>query len=435
MIQNNDLDVSEFIKISNAGVTVATFVQIREALIRRYKAAYGDDIDLSTATADGVFIYDLSLIMNNILQSFKNITNNLDINIASGKYLDNLCALANIQRKKATKSRVSINITNNGSTSSDSFNIKGLQVVDSSTKTWSNTTAIPSIDAGKTISIMFECDSLGQVEAPANSIYQTVDGSYPYLIISQPNDAIVGELEESDSDLRDRRSQSAGADGTTVLDSLVGSLLEVSKIRDVYIYNNTNEVNKSMPDGTMVPLHGIYIVIRYEEGIEFEKNSDGKIKDDTTGEIILNKITPGISTTPTADTTSGENISCEIDQTFLGTKIDLSTLEFNWKKAIPVKPTITISLTKYDNWSDSEETAVKESLINYLNSLSLSTDLYEQQLEVKIAQMDPLLLGKPTYRVDKITIDGSSNRIYTNRNTYYNYSANNIIIQDTTSSN
>ena len=85
MFTNTDVDISEFIKITSAGVQIANFPQIRAALIERYKSVYGDDIDLSTASADGVFVNDLALIINNILQTIKTVYSNLDVETASGE--------------------------------------------------------------------------------------------------------------------------------------------------------------------------------------------------------------------------------------------------------------------------------------------------------------------------------------------------------------
>ena len=56
------MNISNFITFTAGGLQIASFVEIREALIARYKEVYGTDIDLSTGTADGVFVNDLALI-------------------------------------------------------------------------------------------------------------------------------------------------------------------------------------------------------------------------------------------------------------------------------------------------------------------------------------------------------------------------------------
>ena len=108
--------ITDFIRFTNAGVDIASFTQIRDAITTRYKEVYVQDIDLTVTptNADGIFVNDLSLMVNNILQSIKTMYANLDVNTASGVYLDNLCRLSNIVRKHATPSNVYNTVKNIG---------------------------------------------------------------------------------------------------------------------------------------------------------------------------------------------------------------------------------------------------------------------------------------------------------------------------------
>ena len=93
------------ITITNAGFEVASYPEIREALVQRMKEIYGSDIDVSTGSADGIWIESLSLVINNILQSFLQLNANLNPDTATGIYLDVLSSLTNVIRKRATKSK------------------------------------------------------------------------------------------------------------------------------------------------------------------------------------------------------------------------------------------------------------------------------------------------------------------------------------------
>ena len=134
MLQNYEVDITDFIKITSAGVQIANFPQIRAALIERYKSVYGDDIDLSTASADGIFVNDLALIINNICMSIQTFYGNMDVDNASGIYLDNLCKLSNITRKPATYSNASLTLTNENNFEVDVTN--GMIFVDKSGTEW-----------------------------------------------------------------------------------------------------------------------------------------------------------------------------------------------------------------------------------------------------------------------------------------------------------
>ena len=422
MLQNYDIDIQNFIKFTSSGVEIASFVQIRDALISKYKDVYGDDIDLSTGTADGVFVNNIALMINNILQTFKTYYSNLDVNTASGVYLDNLCALANIQRKPATHSNVSINVKNldttndyeNGSVD----NYEAISFVDKAGTEWIYDGYL-HLDPEETKSIQVVCEDLGPVEAPGDSvdgngwIYQTLEVSN--LSVKQYGDANLGEEIESDSALRARRAQSSGADGTTVLDSLIGSLLEISGIRDVRIYsNNTNNPldTHTAKDGTTVDDHDVYLILRYNEGIEVDEN--------VIGTLIYEKMTPGISSIQTGDSTYGEqksyNYVPEAD-----TSLSLFSTIAYWKKAIAIHPTITVTLNIFNYFTTEEVPVIGNELINYLNSLQISKDLTEQDVLIQTSYADPLFLNKTTYTVDSVTITGAVSGTYTNPDTYYNY--------------
>ena len=71
----------------------------------------------------------------------------------------------------------------------------------------------------------------------------------------QEKDADIGSPEESDTELRARRNQSGGAAGVTVLESLLGALLNVVGIEDVKIYNNNTNAATTSADETTVDAH------------------------------------------------------------------------------------------------------------------------------------------------------------------------------------
>ena len=413
MFTQNDVDISNFIQFTKGGIKIASFVEVRESLINKYKEVYGSDIDLSTASADGVFVNNLALIINNILQSFKSLYQNLDVNYASGIYLDTLCSLSNVTRKPASNSTASLNITNQGSAR---FNQTYVPFVDGNGTEWVYNGNI-NLGPGESTSIVVKCTEIGPVKAPINFINKTLQ--LTDLLVEQPKEALVGESRETDANLRARRAQSSGADGTTVLESLAGSLLEISGIRDVKIYNHQSSADndKSKDNTTLLP-HSIYVILRYNENLT--------INDETIADIIYQKLTPGILTTPCSNTSY--NIAYDYHPSTLSSVVTLYDSIVNWKKAPSVHPTITISLTKQSSYDVSEEDIIKENLIEYLNNLPLSTDLTNNMLISEVSSYDPLFLSQSTYIINSISITGSSNNVYTNPDAYYKYSDADIVI-------
>lgn len=404
MFTNTDVDISEFIKITSAGVQIANFPQIRSALIDRYKSVYGNDIDLSTASADGVFINDLALIINNLCMSIQTFYANMDVDNASGVYLDALCKLANVTRKSATKSNASLQLINKGDAVYELT--KGTVFVDKAGTEWIYTGSTITLPANQTnaTTITVECSIAGPVKAEAGWIDQTLLVSN--IDVSQLDAANIGSEEESDNDLRDRRNQSAGAQGTTVLDSLIGSLLQISGIDDVLIYNATGSA-KDAADGTIVAAHSIYVILRQQAGVT--------IDDSIIGKLIYEKLTPGISTTYTR---KDESHSYKYVPEVFGSKVETFDQYVYWKKAVPTHEDIAIEITPLDYFSTNELRTVFENICSYLNNLSISTQIDEQQLLIQTVYADPQFKSRPTYIVKDVVATNTANL-----DTYFDYKA------------
>lgn len=398
-------DIKDFVRFDSSGVNVANFTEIRSALIEKYKEAYGSDIDLSTSSADGVFVNNLSLIMNNVLQTMLTLYSNLDVENATGKYLDTLCNLSNITRKEATASTVSLQITNIGTDTLS--NIDRLTFIDKSGVAWIFTTDDPiSIARNETKEITAECEQLGPIEAPVGFISGMIQ-NYP-LQINQKEAAIVGQDVETDDELRARRSKALGGNSSTVLESLVGSLINVSGIKDVHIYNNNNSSKYTAKDSTNILAHSIYCILRIDEGIS--------VSEETIGNIIHSKLTPGVRTQEMGTTTTGEAKSYTFVEKAYNTSIAESAQTISWKQAKPINPTITIEIKTYDYFTTDEINTIGNKVITYLNKLSISEDLDKNKILIEAVQADPKFKGNLTYYVNSVTIEDS-----TNPDTYYNY--------------
>ncbi|MCI6089747.1 MAG: baseplate J/gp47 family protein [Solobacterium sp.] len=403
-------DIKDFVRFDASGVNVANFTEIRSEIIKRYKEAYGSDIDLSTSSADGVFVNNLSLIMNNILQTMLTLYSNLDVENASGKYLDTLCNLSNIIRKEATPSSVSLQITNVGSDTLT--NIDRLTFIDKSGVAWIYTTENPlSIARNETKEISAICEQPGPTEAPVGFIAGMMQ-NYPLQIIQKEN-AIVGRDAETDDELRARRSKSLGGSSLTILESLIGSLMTISGINDVHIYNNNENKTKTAKDGTVIDSHSVYCILRLDGTVN--------VSDETIGSIIHSKLTPGVRTTPLNETVgnTGKARSYTFVEKSYNTAIAESNQLIYWKEAVPIAPQIGIKISTYDFFTADEINTIGNRVISYLNKLPLSENLDKNKILIEAVQADPKFKGNLTYYVNSVTVDTSTYE--SNPDTYYHY--------------
>ncbi len=401
------------------GVVVADYQQVRATLVEQFKNIYGSDIDLSTSSADGIYIETLSLIINNILQTVKSMYANLDTRTATGKFLDILCALTNVTRKPATKSTVYVTIK--GLSANESF-LAGNQLVllDKNGTTW---TCEPFIaDENGEATVLAKCDEFGPVKAEVGWIYTTVQ-MLAGVTITMQSDAIPGTWRESDAQLRARRDSVLSMRSTSVLEGIVASLLNVSGIIDVQIYNNDTLSAITAKDGTSIPRNAIYIVLR--------KNLNIAIADSVLGSIIYEKKTPGIHTTETTALTTGFNKTYNYP-----TSLNI-TQKVAWKECVPISPAIRIEVTPKNYFVSGSEpnstgNVIANKVINYLNNLRVSQDIDFLELQSVVLFADPKYRGVSTYSLVDLKIDDLA-QSYVNPDTYFNYS--NVDISGTSPDN
>lgn len=386
-IQNEDMNVSDFISITANGLHKASFTEIRSAIITRYQNAYGTDIDLSTGSADGVFVNDLALIINNILRVMCDYATNLDINSANGAYLDALCALNNVFRRAATYSNATLQVTN---TQNEIATFTDLQFVDKSGNIWIAEGEL-EFAANETKTVYVRSTVAGPIAAPTGWIYQTVP--ITYLTVVQANEANVGSDAESDAQLRERRLNSSAAEGVTTLGALDGALRNISGIEDVKIYNNNSDSSISANDGTSISAHSIYIILKQQDGIT--------IDDELIGSTIHNKLTPGIPTCESSGT-AGTSKSYLPQQMFYNTAIEETDATVYWKVATGQHSTLTVNLhiTTYQAQQLLNSTALNkigQAILDYLTSLPVGQDAPIENMKSAALSAAPLYNGWYTF--------------------------------------
>lgn len=437
MIFNSEVNFGDLVKMTKNGVVVATFPKILSMLKKRYREVYGSDINVDSTTADGIWLHDISLLINNILQTMQMLYANLDVNSATGVYLENICKLANVSRKSATPSRAEVTITNIGN--SPISTTKGIVCLDREGREWSTEKNI-TLDSNESVVLTLTCNDVGEIKAVAGSIYQVINTESNMLFsVYQGRDAIVGTNAESDADLRARKNQSNSPIGVTILESLQGALLEQTGVRDSIILNNCTEqdwtehtdTSGDTPittydykgyDGTTIGAHSIYVVLRtIDDMSEDLKNA--------IGEVIYNKMTPGIATSiPGYDNdgtwvnpTGGTKVEVDYFPSIYGVTYEGFDVSIYWKKARPIGPTISVTLSPKSYYTPDERQEIAENFMSYLNSLPLNTDLVVDELKLKVMELDPTFKGVNTYSVNSLTIASAVDGVYSNPLTYYEY--------------
>lgn len=423
------VDWRSIIKLSSTGLYVANYNEIRNAVTNAFKTIYGDDIDTSTGTADGIYIDMYCLIINNILQAYKTTYCNLNVDQAQGKYLELLCALSNVFRKQATKSTAILTCTLNETTEyKPEEGTSTFSVIDANGLVWTHSKDINNrlvFQPNVPLNVIVECELTGPQSAPAGSITKLVNNEVDMTIV-QENAAYLGEYTETDSTLRARRNQSLGAKGTTVLESLIGALLASTCIKDVKLYNNASGDVITAKDGQTIAEHAIYVCLRYSATALSSVDSYAS----EIGSIIYNKLTPGVLTQECTKCSNGVASVYDNPVTSRITGQTLSSHQYvYWKRCTAVHPQIVVNLIVNSHYTAQTGIQIKTKLCEYLNALSIGENITADDLKFRIPYYDSNYRGISTFIITSVTINGSSS--YINADTYYDFTNDNITINIT----
>lgn len=398
---DNEINWNELIKFTVDGIYVADFQQIKASVTKRFKEIYGEDIDLATTSADGIYVQTLCLIINNILQSFKQFYSQLDVDTASGIFLDSLCALSNVVRQPESYSTAKVKLTYNGN---EPYTTNEISLLDKNGNIWkySSNESITFEPDNLSMILVFTCTIPGPVRADKGWIDKLVENNVE-MSIEQQEDADIGEYQESDDELKRRRNSSLSSTGMTLLDTLAGSLLQLPAIEDVLIYNNdSNSVVKSQ-DNTSIGIHDTYIVIRRQPNINIDNN---KI-----GQTIYEKMTPGIRTTKFNDSTyptTGVQRSYQYVSSSLGIPVENQLVQnVYWKEARPVKDELVITIKPILDTGFQGDTTINsifDNIINNLNKKKISSRLNKNELWNIVMSADILYKNNHTFQVVSMTL-------------------------------
>ena len=449
----------KLVRLTSSGVEVSSFVQIKNALIKRYKEIYGNDIDIDSTTADGQYIMMLSLLLYNGYNGLLYLNNNLDPACATGKFLDVLCGLNNIFREQANHSYAYLYVKYIGKSSSYNSTIGDpesktqiIQCIDQNGNIWTWTEgkgadSFPttfSADDTRVQILKFECEEPGAVEAYADESLSEMDqnqisysmlnstnhgdinavldiNTYPFEVW-QAEDAVVGNDEESDESLRQRLIMERGNTGLTVANGVLGSLLGIMGVQEAKLYNSVEEGGIVAKDETSIEKHNVYIVLRYKE------NANMDAVKDLIGETINNKLTPGIVTTEYNDGDEGlYGIPQEVE---ISSNLGLQYSIF-WKQCKPVYPAMRLYFKANKNLYDQakSEEAIIKTLKDYIFALTIYDDINMPDVLSQLNTCDTLINNQHTFMFYNGAVsDTISTGVYTgnnttfeNKDTYYSY--------------
>ena len=178
------------LRTSSEGIEMSSFVQMKDAIAKRYKEIFGNDIDLDSASADGQYLMMIALMLFNGYSGLYYLNQNLDPASAQKYFLDRLCSFNNIFRKSSEPSYAYLYVSYIGtsaeyvSTMTANSSVQEIVCMDQSGKTWRweegkglNDFLTKFSKDGKPKLLKFVCDEKGEIAAEADASLKNINSN------------------------------------------------------------------------------------------------------------------------------------------------------------------------------------------------------------------------------------------------------------------
>jgi uncharacterized phage protein gp47/JayE len=327
----------------STGLHIPTYSEIKAELVAQAQSIFGSDIYLDSDSQDMQWIAAVSSMLYDAMQMCQLGVNNQSPQTAVGTGLDGVVKLNGLARKAATYSTCLVTIIGTAGTT-----IASGVVQDTSGYKWD----LPSssvIGSDGVLSATVTCETAGAVTADVGTITTISTPQYGWTSVYNAAAATVGTAQETDATLRTRQTDSVAVPSTTILDGILGAVLNVDGVTRVVGYENT----ASSADSDGIPAHSISIV------------AEGGADADVAEQIWYHK-TPGCGTygTTTVDETSTYGFTTAI----------------SFYRPTSVAIDVTVTIKELTGYSDTLATNIKTYVAAYLNSLQIGTDVINSSL-------------------------------------------------------
>lgn len=353
--------MANYTYLDNTGIIITDTADIKEAVQSEYQAAFGADISLEDSTPQGRLIDIETNARTAIIENNAYIANSINFNLASGIILDAWGANFNLTRGAATSSTVTATITGVAGTTISA----GSQAATNAGDVFylENNVSIPN---GGSVTATFLSLEKGAIPCPVGSLTKIIDGTLGWETINNTTAATLGVLQESDSSFKQRFYDAGLFGGSSLIENYKNALMNVANVQSSYVRDNgTNQAE--IYDTVNIAAHSVYACV------------DGGNDNDVAYALFTRKSSGSAWTAIT-----GQSVTVDvIDPTYN----DTYQVTFNRPDAQQIQANIEMDVTT--SAAPDPQTAVKNAVYDYINSLAIGEDVLVLQVANAIVNAVP----------------------------------------------
>lgn len=351
--------------ISNRGVILPDTATLRAQVEAEWREAFGQDLDLSPDTPQGVLITAEVEARDAVARNNAEVANQINPDVAGGIWLDAIWRLTGGFRRAATPS-VLIGVQFGGQ--AGTLIPAGSEAIVQATSERFYTLLDIVLDASGIATGNMQSVRLGRIPCPAGALDSIASTVFGWETVANPTAAVVGTDEETDFASRQRRRNTLALQGRSLSESVTSRLYALDGVRSLVFRENILPMVQVI-DGISLVAHSIYVCVLGGADMDI-------------AQALLNSKTAGANW-------NGAQLVNVIDQ-FSG---QTYPVRFDRPSTVLIYVRVTIRATPLD-----AESLVRNSIINYANGMNdgepgfaVGEDVSPFELAGAINQAEPRL--------------------------------------------
>jgi uncharacterized phage protein gp47/JayE len=323
--------------IAETGTIVPDTGANRTEVETEYKDAFGQDIDLSPETPLGIFVTAETLARDGIARNNATLANQINPNLAGGVFLDAIGDLTGMERRANTFSQTEVDYQGVAGAVAP----LGLRLKNANGDLFAPL-AVVTLDSNGEGSVVYQALEPGPIAAPAGTLNQFAVGELGIETATNPADATLGVLQQSDASFRSERRNTMARQGRSLAEAVTSALYALDGINSLKYRENFEDITRVI-DGVTMKAHSIYVCV-------------SGATDEAVAEALYASKTGGTGYNRDA---SADGVTVEVTDEFSG---QISEVSFDRPDLIPVlvKVTVRANATIADI-----ENSVKQAVLDY----------------------------------------------------------------------
>jgi hypothetical protein len=247
--------------VLTTGVIVADTSDTKAEVQQEFLDAFGDQIDLSDGTPQGVLINMFTAERDGVATNNATVANQINPNLAGGVFLDAIMGLSRAitgSRKQALPSTFT---TDPDVTGAPGTIIPAGSKAETAEGDVFITTANVTIPPGGTISANFVSQETGEIPCAIGALnIISIGGVIGWETVNNTVSATLGQDQQSDPATRVFRNDTIALQGISVPDAIISGVGALDGVKSLTFRENVESFSQTI-DGVLMIAHSIYVCV------------------------------------------------------------------------------------------------------------------------------------------------------------------------------